>query len=207
MLCTLCYNDLRQQIDKQHWLCENCGAYLKDTAHYLDPEAEQGRYELHNNDINDAGYIHFLSPIINAVLQDFKPEHQGLDYGCGAGPAITHVLRQSGYTVQLYDPYFHPDLDYLNLTYDYIFSCEVFEHFYKPKQEIEKLIGLLKPGGKLYIMTHLFDAQIQDFPNWYYKKDPTHVFIYTEQTMRFIAQRYQLVLEKIEGRLIVFGKS
>jgi SAM-dependent methyltransferase len=207
MHCTLCETPLENQIDDKFMFCQNCNSYIMHKNFWLQDQEEKARYDLHNNDIMDLGYINFVSPITNAILNDFAPSHFGLDYGCGPGPAITHVLRQSGYTVQLYDPYFHPDLDYLNLTYDYIFSCEVFEHFYKPKQEIEKLIGLLKPGGKLYIMTHLFDVQIHDFPNWYYKKDPTHVFIYTEQTMRFIAQHYQLVLEKIEGRLIVFGKS
>jgi SAM-dependent methyltransferase len=208
MHCTLCQTSLKNPIDEKFWLCDGCGAYVLDERHYLDAASEKARYDLHNNDIEDPGYLAFVSPIYKSIQKDFKPEHQGLDYGCGPGPAITSVLRKSGYQVQLFDPYFHPDFSYLDKRYDYIFSCEVFEHFYEPKQEIEKLVGLLKPGGKLYVMTHLYDPEVEvEFHNWYYKKDPTHVFIYTKKTMANIAQKFQLQLEKIEGRLIVFGKD
>jgi SAM-dependent methyltransferase len=207
MHCTLCETPLEDQIDDKFMFCQNCNSYIMHKNFWLQDQEEKARYDLHNNDIMDLGYINFVSPITNAILNDFAPSHFGLDYGCGPGPAITHELEKSSYQVKLYDPFFYPDLSYLEEQYDYIFSCEVFEHFFNPNAEIEKLLTLLKPSGRLYIMTHLFDAQIQDFPNWYYKKDPTHVFIYTEQTMRFIAQRYQLILEKIEGRLIVFRKS
>jgi SAM-dependent methyltransferase len=208
MHCTLCQTPLNNPIDERFWLCDGCGAYVLDERHYLDAPSEKARYDLHNNDIDDPGYLAFVSPIYKSIQADFTAEHQGLDYGCGPGPAITSVLRKSGYQVQLFDPYFHPDFSYLDKHYHYIFSCEVFEHFYQPKQEIEKLINLLKPGGKLYIMTHLYDANKEKpFSQWYYRLDPTHVFIYTSQTMEFIAKNYALVLEKIEGRLIVFGRG
>jgi SAM-dependent methyltransferase len=207
MHCTLCETLLENQIDDKFLFCQNCNSYVMHKEHWLHDEEEKARYDLHNNDITDPGYINFVSPITNAIMNDFAPNHSGLDYGCGPGPAITHELQKSAYQVQLYDPFFHPDLSYLEKQYDYIFSCEVFEHFFNPKEEIEKLIKLLKHGGKLYIMTHLFNAKTEEFQNWYYKKDPTHVFIYTSLTMNFIAEKYDVTLEKIEGRLIVFRKA
>ena len=106
----------------------------------------------------------------------------------------------------LFDPFFHPDENYINHSYDYIFSCEVFEHFHEPKQEIEKLLQLLKPGGRLYIMTHLYDLKI-NFEHWYYRNDPTHVFIYTHRTIEFIAEKYALTLEEQTDRLVVLRKQ
>ncbi|WP_274474055.1 class I SAM-dependent methyltransferase [Mangrovimonas aestuarii] len=166
---------------------------------------ERAHYQAHNNDVNDVGYQKFTSPITNAILANQTKEQLGLDFGCGTGPVITKLLKDQDYQVQTYDPYFHPNESYLNLRYNYIFSCEVFEHFYNPKHEIEKLLDLLRPSGRLYIMTHLFKEGI-DFKTWYYRKDTTHVFIYTEQTMRFIAETYNLEIDTLDERITVFSK-
>jgi SAM-dependent methyltransferase len=207
MNCTLCQKPLSISIDTEYFHCQNCQAYVMKQALWLDPKAEKERYDMHKNDIYDARYRDFVSPISNAIKSDFTAKHQGLDYGCGPGPVIAKVLEEANYQVRLYDPYYQPDETYLTELYDYIFSCEVFEHFTQPKAEIEKLVGLLKPKGRIYIMTDPYDASIGiPFENWYYRKDPTHVFIYTYDTMRYIAQNFPLKLVCMEKRLIVFEK-
>lgn len=205
MKCTLCATKLHKTVDEYYHICNTCGAYVKDEKYYLNSREEKERYKEHENDVYDEGYQNFTSPITDAVLENHSAEQLGLDYGSGTGPVISKQLRNQGYQVTLYDPFFHPNEDYLNHRYDYIFSCEVFEHFYEPKQEIEKLLELLKPGGLLYIMTHLYSTDI-DFENWYYRNDPTHVFIYTTKTIAFIAKKYQLDIEEMTDRLIVLRK-
>jgi SAM-dependent methyltransferase len=201
----LCNTTLNKMADEYYFICHECGAYLKDKKHYLDIHQEKERYQEHENDVEDIRYQKFTSPITDAILEQYTPKNLGLDYGCGTGPVIAKILTDNGFKVKLYDPYFYPDEEYLQHQYDYIYSCEVFEHFYHPKQEIEKLVGLLKSGGRLYIMTHLYQSDI-DFKNWYYRNDPTHVFIYTEKTIHFIAKKYQLTIEKITDRLVIFKK-
>lgn len=205
MNCTLCNTFLEKKAGECYFICQTCGAYVKHHKHHLDSKLEKETYEQHNNDVNDARYQNFTSPITNAILRNQTQDQLGLDYGCGTGPVIAKQLAEKGFKVKLYDPYFHPDPTYLNYQYAYIFSCEVFEHFYNPKQEIEKLLRLLKPDGRLYVMTHMYDFKI-NFPDWYYLKDPTHVFIYTQRTFAFIAQKYQLVIEEITGRLAILKK-
>lgn len=205
MNCSLCDTVLVQKADEHYFICSSCGAYVKDQNDYLSAEEEKLRYEAHNNDVNDIHYQKFTSPITNAILNTFSPSHLGLDYGCGTGPVISKVLRDKGYQVNLYDPYFYPDSAYLLHQYDYIFSCEVFEHFQNPKKEIGKLVGLLKDGGHLLIMTHLFENQT-DFSKWYYRNDPTHVFIYTKKTMQWIAEMFSLSIEKMGEREVRFKK-
>ncbi|MBW6492080.1 MAG: class I SAM-dependent methyltransferase [Lentimicrobium sp.] len=205
MNCTLCDAQLKVLADEYYFICDTCGAYVKDKKHYLGSSEEKCRYNEHNNDVNDAGYQNFTSPITNAILASCTNEQLGLDYGCGTGPVISKQLEAKGYKVKLYDPYYYPNQDNLNHQFDYIFSCEVFEHFYHPKQEIEKLLRLLKSEGNLYIMTHLYNAEI-DFKNWYYRKDPTHIFIYTIKTIDFIISKYGLRLEKLTDRLIIIKK-
>jgi len=206
MKCTLCNTPLRNKVDKFYYVCSTCGAYVKDKKYYINASQEKCRYEEHNNDISNSDYQKFTAPITDIILEKFNSTHIGLDYGCGTGPVISEVLKNRGYNIKLYDPYFYPDGDYLNYSYDYIFSCEVFEHFCHPKQEIETLLSLLKPNGYLIIKTHLYDKKI-DFSTWYYRNDRTHVFIYTQKTIHFIAKSFNLDLKVLDERVIVLKKT
>lgn len=206
MKCTLCETYLHEMADEYYFICSTCGAYIKDEKYLLEKKEEKERYKEHDNDVLDKRYQDFTSPITDSILALQNKEHLGLDYGSGTAPVISKQLKDKGYRVKLYDPFFYPDKDYINHNYDYIFSCEVFEHFHDPKQEIEKLLQLLKPSGHLFVMTHLYDSTI-DFEHWYYRNDPTHVFIYTLKTIEFISEKYDLTLEEQTDRLVIFRKQ
>ena len=53
-------------------------------------------------------------------------------------------------------------------------------------------------------MTDLYNENI-DFHNWYYKNDPTHVFIYQMNTIHWLQQEFGFADVKIDGRLITFS--
>ena len=205
MNCTLCSTFLTEKDFADYYICTTCNAYLKCDDLYFDAANEQNHYEQHNNDVNDTGYKNFTAPVTNTILEYCSTEMLGLDYGCGKGPVISKQLTEKGYQVHLYDPYFYPDESYLNFSYDYIFSCEVFEHFYNPQKEIGKLHQLLKKGGLLIVKTHVFNNQT-DFKNWYYRKDQTHVFIYTFKTFEYIANHFRFDILIITEKLIVLRK-
>lgn len=205
MNCSLCKTPLRQRIDEVYFSCSVCQGIVMDDALYLSPDEEQERYESHNNDVNDVRYQQFTSPIWKHVLERFTASDVGLDFGSGTGPVITKVLRENGYQVALYDPYFSPDESVLKNKYNYVFSCEVIEHFYNPAKEFNKLFDMLLPGGELILMTHIYNESIP-FKNWYYRKDPTHVFIYREETMIYIANEHQAEVKYMDERLVVMGR-
>ena len=206
MNCTLCNTFLSEKADEEYYICQNCYAYLKRDDLYFNEANEKNHYEQHNNDVNDTGYQNFTAPVTNTILEYCSTGMLGLDYGCGKGPVITHQLKAKGFLIDLYDPYFYPDTSYLHKTYDYIFSCEVFEHFYNPFDEITKLRKLLNPGGLLIIKTHLFNNQT-DFKNWYYRKDQTHVFIYTFKTFEYIAEHFGFDIVRLSEKLVVLRKK
>lgn len=207
MNCTLCETLLKIKADNSYFICDVCGAYLKNQDLYLNDFQEKDVYNQHKNDVNDLRYQKFTSPITNFILENFDSKQLGLDYGCGNGPVISKVLQDKDYKIELYDPYFYPNENYLDYKYDYIFSCEVFEHFYQPKQEIEKLLSILNPNGSLLIMTHIYDSETDvNFKDWYYRKDPTHVFIYTKKTIQFIAKTYNLKAKIENNRMVIFQK-
>ena len=202
MNCTLCDTSLTSKINEEFYNCKTCKAIIKDKKYYLSAEEEKERYELHNNDVTDVNYQKFTSPITNYILNRFLPQHKGLDFGSGTGPVISSELEKKSYNVTKFDTYFEPNIEALKSKYDYIFSCEVFEHFYNPKKEVETLISLLKKNGSLLIMTLLFDNEM-NFDTWFYKKDPTHVFIYRKETFLFIAKKYNLEIDVLTDRFIV----
>ena len=145
-------------------------------------------------------------PITQYVLNNCLPTDKGLDFGSGTGPVITSMLRKKDYDLVLYDPYFASDENIFNTTYDYILSCEVFEHLNNPKKEIDRLISVLKPNGILLIMTLLYNDQI-DFNSWHYRRDFTHIFIYRQETIEYIAKVHQLEILELTDRFIVLRKK
>lgn len=204
--CPLCNSpgDILYQNNKQlFYQCKNCyGIYIDENTR-PDWEAEKARYILHNNDVNDKKYQNFVSNITSAIMKDFTQKDKGLDFGAGTGPVISKVLNDNGFCIVQYDPFFHNYPELLNEKYDYIACCEVIEHFYNPQKEFSLLKKLLRQNGKLYCMTDIYDESI-DFHKWYYKNDPTHVFIYHKNTIQWIKKEFGFLNVTIEGRLISY---
>jgi SAM-dependent methyltransferase len=185
------------------FVCKSCGGIFRAKHSYPTSSAEKSRYETHNNDVTDVRYQQFVAPITRAVLRGYSSTHQGLDFGAGTGPVISYLLQNQDYRIRQYDPYFHDYPELLNKTYDYIVCCEVMEHFHYPDREFSLLRRLLKPNGSLFCMTHLYEPDI-DFENWYYKNDPTHVFIYQRKTLHRIKNQFRFSAVQIDSRLIRF---
>jgi hypothetical protein len=49
----------------------------------------------------------FSASLAGPLLARLAPASQGLDYGCGPGPALAAMLAEAGHAVALYDPLFH----------------------------------------------------------------------------------------------------
>ncbi|MBX2827848.1 MAG: class I SAM-dependent methyltransferase [Flavobacteriaceae bacterium] len=208
MNCPLCTSShLQQRDDIEDFInCQHCGTVFKNPVLWPSPKEEKERYLLHQNDIEDTGYQNFVSPIVEAVLNQFDNASRGLDFGAGTGPVITKLLQHKGYSMALWDPFFHRDRSVLETTYDFIVCCEVIEHFHHPMKEFHLMQSLLNKGGKLFCMSDLISKNTA-FSNWYYKDDPTHVVFYSEKNLNWIQQHLNFDLLTIEGRLIIFDKG
>lgn len=207
--CPLCKGEsilFFQDIQFVHYQCQTCRSVFLDPDLRLSSEEEKQRYLNHNNDINDLRYHLFVSPITDAILHDFSADSIGLDYGAGTGSAISKILTDNGFSIKQYDPFFHNHPELLLDTYDYIACCEVMEHFFEPGNEFKRLHSLLKPGGKLYCMTELYQDNVP-FVHWYYKNDPTHVFLYNQNAIHWIQENIGFAEYSIEGRMIKYSKQ
>ncbi|MFW6248472.1 MAG: 2-polyprenyl-3-methyl-5-hydroxy-6-metoxy-1,4-benzoquinol methylase, partial [Bacteroidota bacterium] len=62
------------------------------------------------------------------------------------------------------------------------------------------------PGGYLLIKTNLMAGQ-SNFKNWQYRNDPTHVFLYTPQTIHYIENIFPVIIEEMDNQNIVMRKK
>ena len=146
---------------------------------------------------------------ITKAVKPFHPDAQtALDFGCGPGPVLAGLLRDSGISVDTYDPYFAPDMAYQEKNYDLITATEVVEHLSDPISVLRHLTTLLKLKGILAIMTLFHPNEVSLFQQWWYRRDPTHVAFYSPRTLQMIAKHLQLNLVFHDNRRIaVFRKD
>lgn len=204
-ICPLCNSQGAPFQNVQFRKCSWCQSVFRCPEFFMSLGKEKARYEEHNNDIKNTGYQKFVTPIVDEVLKNHINQEVWLDFWAGTWPVISHLLWQKWFNLCLYDPFFHNEPKLLLQKYDFIIACEVIEHFHNPKKEFELLHSLLRPNGKLYIMTDLYSPEI-DFSNWYYKNDKTHVFFYTEQAFKWIQDNWNLKKYTRKERCIILEK-
>lgn len=196
-----------QAIKQQHYLrCLECQCTVMAPDGRLSAQQEKAIYQYHDNNPGDPGYRRFLSKVADPLLARLPRGAHGLDFGCGPGPVLAGMLEEAGMTMALYDPFFHPQSDVLQQQYDFITCTEVLEHLHQPAAVLRELDGLLKPGGLLAVMT-CFQTDDTRFARWHYRRDPTHVVFYKEETLELIAEQHQWSLEVPRKDVAIFTKA
>ncbi len=196
MKCLLCESHsaiffFDQKTSWEYFHCRNCDLRFLDPKNRLGKEEEKRRYQLHQNDVNDSGYQNFVTPLLKIIKEKIDPDSLILDYGCGDGPVLTHLLKAEGFSnITLFDLYFKNSPEALDKKYDLIFSTEVIEHFYNPAEEFFRLKNLLRDGGQLAVMTLFYSEEI-NFAAWPYRKDFTHVCFYSRKTCQWINSHFK----------------
>lgn len=183
------------------YVCHHCDLRFLRPDLRLSASEEKARYGLHQNSIEDSGYHNFVDPLLSAAKEKLHPKALGLDFGCGPTATLAHLLKNEGFEVDIYDPFFENSPQNIKTNYDFIVCCEVAEHFYSPAKEIEFLRSRLAPGGALFVMTQMWQDHLI-FDEWYYQRDLTHVCFYSENTFKWIQNRWSFELLEIRGKNI-----
>jgi SAM-dependent methyltransferase len=192
MICRLCQSEdvsvTKNSVDERvYFLCNGCYLISADRKHFPSREEEKKRYLTHQNGIQFEGYVRFLHQAIDPALEFLRKDMTGLDYGCGHAPTLSILLAQEGYSCDDYDPLF---VDHkLDKKFDFIFSTEVFEHFFYPGKEIGKIKKLLKKNGLLIVMTERW-KDVDHFSKWCYTRDLTHVSFFHSGTFDFLCSHF-----------------
>ena len=185
--------------------CCVCRLVFVPERFHLSNDQEKAEYDLHENDPQDGGYRSFLNRLAEPLLEKLQPGSQGLDFGSGPGPCLSLMLEEQGHTVALYDLYYANYPELLESQYDFITATEVVEHLAKPLFELDRLWGMLKPGGQLAIMTKLV-ASPEKFANWHYKSDPTHISFFSVATFDYLGQLLGSAPQFIGADVIIFQR-
>lgn len=127
----------------------------------------------------------------------FPLDAEALDYGAATG-LLGRMMRDVGYNFRSYDKFARPSFtSYYNVVNPadtqprLITAFEVFEHLPFPRQELSNVFSM---GASLIPFTTWFcDGQGED---WIYfvPECGQHVFFYSEDAMRWIAERHGYTL-------------
>ena len=206
ILCESLNTDLLCRCDEIDYIhCNVCDLIFVAPGHRLDPDEEKSRYDLHENDPDDQRYREFLNQLFIPLSEKLDNSLIGLDFGSGPGPTLSVMFEDLGHEMNIYDPFYADDRSVFDQTYDFITTTETAEHLFYPKKEFDLLWDCLKPGGYLGIMTKLVPS-LEEFPDWHYRKDDTHVTFYSPATFRWMANQWSAEVELIGERVAIFNK-
>ncbi len=200
MLCKICQSDTSEEIidNQTYFRCVYCGYIF--TNNIPTPEQEKARYLQHNNTLENKGYVEMFEDFI-ALL---PKKNRCLDFGSGPNPVLAELLKKQGYDVDIFDIYFAQDNSFENKKYDIITSTEVFEHLKDPVSVMEILTRILNPKGTIAIMTSFIP---EDFKNWRYRKDITHIGFFTHKTMKILADMFNMEIIFLNNKNICIFKK
>lgn len=191
MNCPLCQHSsstlFDQDKNRSYHNCDLCRLVFVPRTSLVTPSEEKKRYDSHQNLETDPGYRAYLHSIMNEMRPFLDERMKGLDFGCGRTRLLETILEEAGHEVDSFDLYYHPDENIWNSKYDFIVLSEVIEHLAGPREVMERLSGLLNPGGKMFVKTKECPEEVQEFKNWFYKRDITHVQFFNQTSFRVLS--------------------
>ena len=101
-----------KKLDEDYFHCNNCDLIFIAKKDIVSAESEKKRYEEHDNNHENEGYVRMFEDFINRAVEpfiDFEKDLKGLEFGCGPGPVLADLLEEQGIDMDLYDPYFFSD--------------------------------------------------------------------------------------------------
>ncbi len=170
--------------------CKACDYIFKDEHFILPAEKEFQVYENHNNSIYDPKYVKYFKKFIHSAVLKYCNGKYGLDFGSGPSPVLAMILeRDYGFNMDIYDLFYSPKAVYQGKKYDLITSTEVVEHLKDPLFYFKTFKDCLKKDGLLSIMTLFHPKDYEDFLDWFYIRDMSHISFYTLKTMETIGEK------------------
>ncbi|MFU8793237.1 MAG: class I SAM-dependent methyltransferase [Acholeplasmataceae bacterium] len=201
MTCIICGSQTisyqHPKFDMHFHECLTCEAIFKDAKDHITPTDEKNVYDLHENSIENRGYVNYLTNFIESAVIPHVTHKPiiALDYGSGPVPVLAQILKETfNIPTDIYDPFYAKTPIKDDQTYDLITSTEVIEHVKDPIKIFKQFKKHLKPEGLLAIMTLFHPKDRPSFFNWFYIRDHTHIVFYTPKTLDILAASVGLVM-------------
>lgn len=217
MNCRICNNvskdlfkhTLLQKHDIQYYYCETCGFIQTEEPYWLN-EAYLSPIAVEDTGIIKRNLV-FSGFTASIITKFFNPEENFLDYGAGYG-LFVRIMRDKGFNYFWSDPYSTNLFARLfempeNIAkYEVLTTFECFEHFVNPIEEIEKMLEL---SDTIIFSTELFNPPPPKPENWaYYSfRAGQHISLFSEKTLRFISEKFNLNLNTNKKSFHMFSKK
>lgn len=192
-----------------YYRCGQCGYTSLAWRDLPGASAEKSRYLLHRNDSSNSGYLDFLSSFLDAALLPYvKPGGRVLDFGSGPSPLLAGMLAERGYRCDIYDRIFARTRRWKTRIYDAILLHEVAEHLRDPQASFSGLIPRVAPGGIVAIRTRFLPDSAEEFSDWWYRMDKTHMSFFTASGLAaYFESRGFFTLIRKNQDIIVFKEG
>ncbi len=212
MNCLVCASSNLRLLEtkrKKFFRCASCGFSFLHPDFLPSEEAAFNRYKKHHNNEDDEAYKQFLSKIIGRALFYADKAESVIDWGSGPNPLASRLLREKGFSVFSWDPYFSFSEKPEKAFYDLALCIETAEHFFYPKKDFAAFFETVKPGAFAIIHTHLALEEDDDaFLRWWYTEDITHVSFYSKRSLELLACMNDAELIAVENdKLAIFNKE
>ncbi len=209
IICPLCKTQnsdtlFHKSENREYYHCKECDLVFVPKKFFISKEDEKKKYDNHQNNLENVGYVNFLNRLLIPLQEQIKTNAKGLDFGSGPGPTLSTIMINNGYHMDIYDYFYAPNIDVFEKKYDFITSTEVIEHLHNPIKELERLYKCIKDDGILGLMTAF---RVEDFENWYYKRDLTHIAFYSYDTFVWIARYFKAKLIVPQDGVVLLKKQ
>jgi hypothetical protein len=211
MHCSICKTKTENWIDEKkdilYYVCNHCEFIFKSPEHYQNFSSQKERYNLHENNADDAGYIAYFQRFLDFVLPQINGVTHALDFGCGKSILLADMLKKEGIACDFYDPIYHPNTLKRKKKYDLIVSTEVFEHLHQPQEVFSRLVSDLHSLGYLALQTQFHPKDVVKFKQWYYPNDPTHIVFFRPKTFEILSEMFGCkVISHNEKNMVLIQK-
>jgi 2-polyprenyl-3-methyl-5-hydroxy-6-metoxy-1,4-benzoquinol methylase len=135
------------------WRCSRCSSIHARDEVRLDPY--YARYPFHHVPADWRARAMYDNQLRRLKRAGLRPHHSILDYGCGSGNFVRHLLRRGYGNAVGFDLYAEQfdDPAVLERTYDCVFAQDVIEHVPSPHGLLDEFENLTAPGSILAIGT------------------------------------------------------
>ena len=192
MNCALCRSADTSHVatvkQRPFFHCRRCDLLFVPPDYHLSVQDERTRYALHDNTVENGGYVRFLSEVADVVQRQVVPGARLLDFGCGKHAVLAGMLRSRGMACDAWDPlYPYPALPETP-TYGGIVLCEVIEHCRDLPGTIRRIGELRTPKAVVILRTQCPPGAV-DLHKWWYAQDCTHIHLFSIRALEAVAAR------------------
>lgn len=177
----------------QYYQCQHCNFLQTEEPYWLEEAYAQPINQFDTGVL--ARNIEFSTIVATILYFLFDSKRAFLDYGGGYG-IFTRLMRDIGFDFYHYDPLAQNlfaqgfEAKEISKNYELVTAFECFEHFVKPREEMEKLLSF---SSSVLFSTELLPPSLPDTRWWYYAFDHgQHIAFYSQKTLAYLAEQYSM---------------